>query len=107
MRQPWTSEKIRTEVVGAERQIEQAISFSVTQEPTRKTLTDASYPIVHAAVVSLVTLFRDHVADDATASLIARAYARCVAGTITAPSVACIGHVLEVVRGARERHLPA
>lgn len=106
MRQPWTQERIRTAVVGAEQQLEQVISISVMQEPPRKTIPEASYGVVHEAVVSLVTLFRDHVADNAAATLIAREYAKCVAGTITLPKVACIRHVLEVVRLARERHLP-
>jgi len=107
MRQPWTSERIRTAVVGAEQQLEQVISASVMQDPPRKTIPEASYKAVHDAVVSLVTLFRDHVADTVSATLIARAYARCVAGTITAPNVACLRQVLDVVRTVRERHLPA
>lgn len=107
MRQPWTLERIRTEVVGAEQQLEQVISVSVLQDPPRKTIPEASYRVVHDAVVSLVTLFRDQVADAAAATQIARAYAKCVAGTVTSPNVACIRHVLEVVRTVRERHLPA
>jgi len=107
MRQPWTSERIRTAVVGAEQQLEQVISIAAMQDPPRKTIPEASYQVVHDAIVSLVTLFRDHVADAAAATLIAREYAECVAGTITSPKVACIRHVLEVVRRARERHLPA
>jgi hypothetical protein len=107
MRQPWTSEKIRTAVAGAELQIEQVISISVLQDPPRKTIPEASYGTVHDAVVSLVTLFRDHVADAGAATLIARTYARCVAGTVVSPNVACIRHVLEVVRMMREQHLPA
>jgi len=106
MRQPWTQERIRTAVVGAEQQLEQVISISALQDPPRKTIPEASYAAVHEAVVSLVTLFRDHVADAAAATLIAREYAKCVAGTIAAPNVACLRHVLEVVRMARERHLP-
>lgn len=94
MRQPWTQEHIRTAVVGAEQQLEQAISISIMQDPPRKTIPEASYSVVHEAIVSLVTL-------------IAREYAKCVAGTITSPDVACIRHVLEVVRRARERLLPA
>jgi hypothetical protein len=107
MRQPWTSERIRTAVVGAEQQLEQVISIAAMQDPPRKTILEASYQVVHDAIVSLVTLFRDHVADTAAATLIAREYAKCVAGTITLPKVACIRHVLEVVQAMREQHLPA
>jgi len=107
MRQPWTSERIRTAVSGAEQQLEQVISVAVLQDPPRKTIPEASYQVVHEAIVSLVTLFRDHVADAAAATLIARAYAKCVAGTVTAPKVACLRHVLEVVRTVREQHLSA
>lgn len=107
MRQPWTSERIRTAVVGAEQQLEQVISIAALQDPPRKTILEASYQVVHDAIVSLVTLFRDHVADAAAATLIARAYAKCVAGIITLPKVACIRHLLEVVQAMREQHLPA
>jgi hypothetical protein len=107
MRQPWTSERIRTAVVGAEQQLEQVISISAMQDPPRKTILEASYQVVHDAIVSLVTLFRDHVGNAAAATLIARAYAKCVAGTVTLPKVACIRHVLEVVQAMREQHLPA
>jgi hypothetical protein len=107
MRQPWTLERIRTAVVGAEQRLEQVISVSALEDPPRKTIPEASYQVVHEAIVSLVTLFRDHVADAAAATLIAREYAKCLAGTITAPKVACIRHVLEVVRTMREQHLSA
>jgi len=107
MRQPWTLERIRTAVVGAEQQLEQVLSVSALQDPPRKTISEASYRVAHDAVVSLVTLFRDHVLDAAAATLIARAYAKCVAGTVTSPNVACIRQVLDVVRMMRERHLPA
>jgi len=107
MRQPWTSERIRKAVAGAEHQLEQVISVSAMQDPPRKTIPEASYQVVHDAIVGLITVFRDHVADAAAASLIAREYAKCIAGTLASPSVACIRHVLEVVRTVRERHLPA
>lgn len=107
MKQPWTRERTRTAVVNAEQQIEHVIAASLIEDPTRKTMTEASYKTVHALIVSLITLFRDQVADAASATQIARAYAACVASAAKLPSVHCIQRVLDVVQTARKQHLPA
>lgn len=107
MKQPWTLERTRTAVISAEQQIEHVITTSLMQNPSQSTMNEASYRTVHGLVVNLITLFRDQVADAATATQIARAYAACVAGAAKLPSVNCIQKVLDVVQMARERRLPA
>jgi hypothetical protein len=82
MRQHWTSEQIRALVVNAEKQLEQAITTSLLQDPLHETVLDDVRGEVHDAIVSLITLFRDHAAGTTdVASLIAREYAKCSHGT--------------------------
>jgi hypothetical protein len=106
MRRPWTLEQLRAAVAAAERQLEGAIAAALAHDPAARLLPGASRPLVHEAVVGLVTLFRDHVAGAGeVATLIAREYAKCTGGTPEAPTLACIQRVLGLVRAARERHL--
>lgn len=106
MRRPWTSEQLRAAVVAAERELEGAIAAALARDPAARLLSGASCPLVHEAVVGLVTLFRDRVAGAGeVATLIAREYAKCTDGAPEAPTVACIQRVLGLVRAARERHL--
>jgi hypothetical protein len=106
MRRPWTLEQLRAAVAAAERELEGAIAAALAHDPAARLLPGASRPIVHEAVVGLVTLFRDHVAGAGeVATLIAREYARCVGDAPGTPPLACIQRVLGLVRAARERHL--
>jgi hypothetical protein len=107
MRRPWTLEQLRAAVAAAERELEGAIAAALAHDPAARLLPGASRPLVHEAVVGLVTLFRDHVAGAGeVATLIAREYAKCDAQcTGSAPTLACIQRVLGLVRAARERHL--
>lgn len=108
MRKQWTPEQIRTRVVRAERELEQVIAASIAHDPQRKTLLGASRALAHDAVVSLITLYRDHVAGTAAvAAQIAREYARCIEGASEPPNLACMQQILGLARAARERHLPA
>jgi hypothetical protein len=109
MRRPWTLEQLRAAVAAAERELEGAIAAALAHDPSARLLPGASRPLVHEAVVGLVTLFRDHVAGAGeVATLIAREYAKCDAkctgGAPGAPTLACIQRVLGLVRAARERH---
>jgi hypothetical protein len=106
MHRQWTSEQIRTAILSAERELEHAIAATMAEDPLRKTILETLHPAVHAAVVSLVTVFRDQgTATTDVATLIAREYAKCVDGAQTTPGLACLRHVLSVVQLAREQRL--
>lgn len=62
MRRQWTIERIRTAVLHAEQQLEQAIAATLAENPLRKAIPETQRSAVHDAVVGLVTVFRDHAA---------------------------------------------
>jgi hypothetical protein len=108
MRRHWTLEKCRAFAVQMEQQLEQVIDTAHARDPLGKTILRESCAAVHEAVVSLITLYRDHVCGaKAVATLIAQVYAGCVAGTMETPTAACIQRVLGTARTAREQHLAA
>jgi hypothetical protein len=108
MHRQWTIERLRTAVLHAERQLEQAIAATLAEDPLRKAIPETLRSTVHDAVVGLVTLFRDHAAGTGdVATLIAREYANCVERAPEPPSIACVRHVLSVVQRAREQYLSA
>jgi hypothetical protein len=108
MHRLWTIERLRKAVLDAEGQLEQAIAASLAEDPLRKAIPETLRLTVHEAVVSLVTVFRDHASGTAgVATLIAREYAKCVEQAPGTPSLACLRHVLSVVQRARVRYLSA
>jgi hypothetical protein len=107
MRQHWTLEKSRALAVRMERQLEHTIAASLALDPLGGTLDRMYGAAAHEAVVNLITLYRDHVAGTtAVATLIAKAYAKCIDSSVETTTSACIQRVLNTARTAREQHLP-
>jgi hypothetical protein len=100
----FTEAQIRMLICRAERQLEEIVAGCLAQKPPARHISKRSHPVAHETIVSVVTLFRDHVAGAAgVATLIAREYAKGVDSTAGVPTLASIERILGFVREANCR----
>ena len=100
----FTEPQIRMLICRAERQLEEIVASCSTQKPSASNIPKHAHPVAHETIVSVVTLFRDHVAGAANvATLIAREYAKGVDATAGVPTRASIEKILGFVREANAR----
>ena len=100
----FTEPQIRMLISRAERQLEEIVAGCLAQKPCATNISKHSHPVAHETIVSVVTLFRDHVPGSTNvATLIAREYAKGVDATAGVPTRASIEKILGIVREANAR----
>ena len=107
MRISYTPGQVAMLIDRAQRQLEQVVADSLQQEGGSRNIARSSHHVLHETVVTLMRLFREQVPGGAaTATRIAREYAKGADARSGAPTMACVRTILAVVRDARENFLP-
>jgi hypothetical protein len=106
MRHHFTPAQVMMLVARAERQLEQVIDDTARHAPGSKHIAVASRAAFDEAVVSLIRLFREHVAGAAgVATQIAREYAHGADAQSRCTTVDCAQRILRIARDGHELYL--